>query len=264
MISKNKIYNFFEKPTTPFARSVQIFIFTLIFYSLGVIVFELKYAHIATSYQNFLFYSELFVTICFSAEYLLRFFSSPNKSKFPFKFFNIIDLIAILPFFIGIGSFGSIRSLRVLRLIRLVRFTRFLKLLKHSKEIYNFFENTNTSFSKGVYIFLSSLIFISIGLTLFEYQFPDIAQKYHVYFFSIEIIIVIFFSIEYVLRFIAAPNKKKFPFQIFNIIDLMAVLPFYLGIKHSEIIRILRILRVFKLFRYGTFLKAFKFQSTIL
>ena len=69
----------------------------------------------------------------FLLEYLLRFISSPNKWKFVKSFANMIDLIAILPFFVAIlceTNRGS--SLAVVRVIRLARIFRVFKLSRHS------------------------------------------------------------------------------------------------------------------------------------
>ncbi|KAK2856134.1 hypothetical protein Q5P01_004869 [Channa striata] len=55
---------------------------------------------------------EVIETVCigwFTVEYLLRFISSPNKLKFVLSFMNIIDFLAIMPFFVVLvlTSFGA-------------------------------------------------------------------------------------------------------------------------------------------------------------
>jgi len=69
----------------------------------------------------------------FTIEYLLRvFFSRPHRN-YVLGFFGIVDLLAILPFFIGISL--DLRSLRALRLLRLFRV---LKLVRYSKAMRRF------------------------------------------------------------------------------------------------------------------------------
>ena len=74
-----------------------------------------------------------------------------------------------------------------------------------------------------------------------------------------EIVVVILFTIEYGLRIVAAENKWSFVRSFYGIVDLVALLPFYLLLAGVGIdlraVRGLRLLRVFRLFeiaRYST------------
>ena len=76
---------------------------------------------------------EVFSIIWFCLEYILRLASSPHKWIFFKSFLNLIDLIAILPFFVVIlvkHQTGS--SLAVVRVARLARILRIFKLSRHS------------------------------------------------------------------------------------------------------------------------------------
>ena len=94
------------------------------------------------------------------------------------------------------------------------------------------------------------------------------------YFFSyFEVVSVIIFSIEYLLRvWSCTTNNKykhplwgriKFIFSPFALVDLFAILPFYLpmifpfDLRFIRIIRLLRIFRLFKVGRYSEELKIF-------
>ena len=63
------------------------------------------------------------------------------------------------------------------------------------------------------------------------------------------------FTIEFLIRFFACPDHCKFIKSFMNIIDLLAILPYYLSplldqlqsVKTvGQVLRILRIMRVFK------------------
>ena len=77
--------------------------------------------------------------------------------------------------------------------------------------------------------------------------------------------VVIFFAIEYLIRLVISPRKFKFIKQPMNVIDILAVIPFFIsllleGLEDFEIIgktgkiirlvRVMRIMRLFKLFRH--------------
>jgi sigma-B regulation protein RsbU (phosphoserine phosphatase) len=66
-----------------------------------------------------------------------------------------------------------------------------------------------------------------------------------------EIVVVAVFSLEYLLRLVAAPNKLQFVFSFFGLIDLLSIAPFFLGIdaRYLRILRILRVVRILELQR---------------
>ncbi|TNN12293.1 Potassium voltage-gated channel protein [Schistosoma japonicum] len=86
----------------------------------------------------------LIETICivwFTFELLVRFASSPEKILFFRNIMNFIDIVAIIPYFITVGTMvadesksqNQAMSLAILRVIRLVRVFRIFKLSRHSK-----------------------------------------------------------------------------------------------------------------------------------
>jgi len=76
-----------------------------------------------------------------------------------------------------------------------------------------------------------------------------------------EIIVVIIFTIEYILRIVVADDKVKFIFSFYGIIDLAAILPFYIAsgidLRSTRIFRLFRLLRTLKIFRYNKAIKRF-------
>lgn len=83
-----------------------------------------------------IFWLEIFEAITvmvFSIEYLTRVIFSRPRKGYVFSFFGIIDLLAIIPYFLGLGI--DLRNLRALRMLRLFRI---LKLVRYSKAMRRF------------------------------------------------------------------------------------------------------------------------------
>lgn len=100
-------------------------------------------------------------------------------------------------------------------------------------------------------IVLLALIILSTLVVMLE-SMARVDLRYHILFVYIEWIITIFFTLEYFLRIIIIKNKKDYIFSFMGIIDLLAILPFYIGLffpfaKFLIIVRLLRILRVFRI-----------------
>jgi voltage-gated potassium channel len=67
----------------------------------------------------------------FSIEYIVRVFYSRPRRGYILSFFGIIDLISILPFFIGIGvDLQNIRAIRMLRLFRIFKLVRYSRAMR--------------------------------------------------------------------------------------------------------------------------------------
>ena len=103
--------------------------------------------------------------VWFTFEYIMRFFSSPDKCIFVRSFLNIIDIVAILPYYITLPmESANVSSLGVLRVIRLVRVFRIFKLSRHSRGLQILGHTLKASLRElGLLIF-----FLLIGVILFS------------------------------------------------------------------------------------------------
>jgi voltage-gated potassium channel len=77
--------------------------------------------------------TEVAIVVLFTLEYLLRLYVADRKIGYVFSFYGLIDLIAIIPFYISSGI--DLRSLRIFRMLRLIRL---IKLVRYSKAICRF------------------------------------------------------------------------------------------------------------------------------
>lgn len=78
-----------------------------------------------------------------------------------------------------------------------------------------------------------------------------------VVFTYIEATCVIYFTAEYILRFVAARNPLRFLRELMNFIDLLAILPYYVTLAGAgdsgslSVVRVIRLVRVFRVFKLG-------------
>ncbi|MGI9382995.1 MAG: ion transporter [Methyloligellaceae bacterium] len=70
-----------------------------------------------------------------------------------------------------------------------------------------------------------------------------------------EVLVVIVFTMEYAMRLAAARPPLRYVFSFWGLIDLLAILPFYLGfavdLRSARALRLLRVIRILKLFRHA-------------
>lgn len=85
-------------------------------------------------YMNYLTGIEYIAVFFFTLEYIGRLIANKKKLKYIFSFYGIVDLIAILPTFIGFANLTFLKSVRIFRIIRLLRLTRLAKITRIRKD----------------------------------------------------------------------------------------------------------------------------------
>lgn len=112
-------------------------------------------------------------------------------------------------------------------------------------------------------------ILILISLVAFSIEtLPDNSLQTKKILATIELISIVIFSIEYLLRIYVAEIPLKYIFSFYGIVDILSILPFYLSatfnLKALRAFRIFRIFRAFKLVRYNKALNRFSRAFTII
>lgn len=122
-------------------------------------------------------------------------------------------------------------------------------------------ENTNTKAGRRFDLFIETLIVISLVSFCVE-TLPNLSRTTQYWLRMVEIITVAIFTIEYALRIFVADNRLRFIFSFYGLIDLAAILPFYIStgidLRSVRIFRMLRLFRAFKLFRYSRAVERFR------
>ncbi|MBK1832363.1 ion transporter [Verrucomicrobiaceae bacterium R5-34] len=94
---------------------------------LSLISFALEtLPNLTSQHQGWLRAFEIGTVVLFTVEYLLRLCLSRPRGFYAWSFFGIVDLIAILPFYVATGiDLRSVRAFRLLRLFRLLKLARY-------------------------------------------------------------------------------------------------------------------------------------------
>ncbi len=257
--------------------------------------------HVPAVYEphKFLFHVfDQFSLAVFTMEYLLRLFVAPEdpefaRSRMPrlryiFSPYALIDLAAILPFYLSSFIAMDLRMLRTLRLLRLLKlfrvvvpavqeFRRLNEGRTFRQQVYAALNPTPTSgkLQELLDTFIVWWVFISVVSVVLE-SVESIHYVLNVQFIVVDAIAVFIFSMEYIFRLYSCVEdpeyrglggRFEYARQPIVIIDLLAIVPFFLeSLLHQvfdlRFLRIFRLMRLLKLTRYttstGTLLKALK------
>lgn len=120
MTIREKLAFYLESNESAIARSINWTITGLVLVSSGIFVVETY--PIPPQLRLTLDTLNTLILIGFAIEYLLRFWAAESKINYITNIYSIIDLLVILPFFIGIFDISYIRLFRWFRILRLLRF----------------------------------------------------------------------------------------------------------------------------------------------
>ncbi len=251
------------------------------------------------AYANSFHYFNQFSLAVFTVEYLLRLFVAPDdpefsRSRFPRLAYirspyALIDLAAILPFYLAAFITADLRMMRVLRLLRLLKLFRVLvPAIQEFRRL-----NAGRTFRQCVYALLNPTersgklhemldsfivwwVFISVVAVILE-SVESIHYVLNVQFIILDAVAVFIFSMEYIFRLYSIVEDPNFRGGIKGriafaktpivVIDFFAIVPFFLESMLGNLIdlrflRIFRLLRLLKLTRYtsstDTLVKALK------
>eukprot|EP00732_Lithocolla_globosa_P001923 Lithocolla_globosa_v1_NODE_1106_length_2866_cov_12.933120.p1 type:complete len:430 gc:universal NODE_1106_length_2866_cov_12.933120:1535-2824(+) len=167
-----KIFLTFENPDySNLAYATNIFVMVVIVFS----TFTLIISSIpALADDRIWFVLETLVIAIFTLEYLARVITVPNKLSYITSPLNVIDLVAILPYYIELvvsaasTSTTNLGGLAVLRVLRLVRVLRLFKMGKNSAQLGLFVRAMRRS-RNGIIllVFLLTLADIFFGTCVF-------------------------------------------------------------------------------------------------
>lgn len=171
MLLKQRIAFYLEDIETPIGRAVNLIVTVLVL--LSSIIFVIDTYPILDSVKIKLSYIDTGILTIFVLEYLLRFWCAEYKVKYFFRLYSIIDLMAILPVFLGSVDISFIRILRWFRILRLIRFIE-------AKTVFGGISTTDTVIFARILFTLFSIIFIYSGL-IYQVEHPVNSENFNTF-----------------------------------------------------------------------------------
>lgn len=286
--------NFCDPDNNASSLRFESFITWLIIANLFALVLERIPALYVGYEDSYALFDRLSIYI-FTAEYALRLFAASGDPRYAGKSFAtlryastpfaLIDAIVIFPYWLQMLGLINL-DLRILRALRLLRILKLLRGLIPAiasfrkantgktirQKIYSLLNETPTSGRlHGQIDFILILVIITSVIAVFLETVPSIYEPLKNEFHYFDLFTIFIFTVEYVLRVYSAPEgdfeNKTTVISRWNwvkrpasLIDLIAILPFYLQMFITldlRFMRILRVLRILKLTRYNTAMSTF-------
>jgi len=172
-----------EAPADPLNRSVNWFLMILISLNVVAIILE-SIDSVYLQFRSEFDYFELFSVAVFTMEYLIRVWSSidstncKNRSAFVGRLrymvspMALVDLIAILPFYLSLYMAIDLRFLRILRMLRLFKLTRYSSALGALLDV---LQTEAEALIAAIVVLLIMLVISASGIYLLESEIqPDV------------------------------------------------------------------------------------------
>ncbi|MBL4910882.1 MAG: ion transporter [Alteromonadaceae bacterium] len=160
-------------------KTINTSLFVLIFANVVAIVLESE-AALETKYYAWFHFFDVFSVIIFTIEYFARLWSCvdlpntiDNKSafkirlKYMFTPMAIVDLLAILPFYLSMFLALDLRFLRVLRLLRIFKLTRYSAAMRILTSV---LKEEMPALVAAYFIMFTIIVLASSGIYLLEHK----------------------------------------------------------------------------------------------
>ena len=169
---QQKLHTIIFEADTRAGKWFDIILLVAILLSVTTVMLE-SVESIRVIYGNLFTIVEWAFTILFTIEYLARIIAIGKPKKYIFSFYGIIDLISIIPTFLGLFILGS-HTLSIIRSIRLLRVFRILKLAQFIKEADILMKALRASRAK-IIVFLFAVLSLTfiLGTLMYLIETPE-------------------------------------------------------------------------------------------
>ncbi len=167
--SKDRLYSIVFEADSYFGKIFDITIIAFILLSIAAVMLE-SIDEINKEYHDIFFVAEWTITVLFTIEYILRTTLVKKPLNYIFSFYGIIDVLSVIPSYIGLFVTGS-SGLGIIRVLRLLRIFRILKLSRYVKEsnlLLKSFLASRTKLSVFMSVILTIVIIIGTIMYIVE------------------------------------------------------------------------------------------------
>lgn len=163
---RNRVHEVIFEADTPTGKYFDIALLILIAISIVVVMLE-SARDWQEQYGDFFFYTEWFLTIVFTIEYVLRLWVTIRPLKYALSFYGIVDILAILPSYLSL-LIPNYQYFLVIRILRMMRIFRVFKLGQYLSEGDQLRRSLIASRDKIlVFLFAVTLLVIVIGSVMY-------------------------------------------------------------------------------------------------
>lgn len=125
------------------------------------------------------------------------------------------------------------------------------------RRLYEIIFEADTRAGKLFDVLLFVAILISVGLTMLN-SVNSIHERHPRLLFTLNTSFTVLFTIEYILRLYCAKRTLRYARSFFGVVDLLAVLPFYISLiipttQFLDVIKVLRMLRIFRVLKMAQY-----------
>lgn len=169
---KNKLYRIVFRSDTRAGRLFDLVLLWLIVLSVMAVILE-SIPEVSRDFRQELYLVELFFTVLFTIEYILRILVYPKPLRYIFSYWGIIDFLGIMPFYLSIIA-ADYRYFVVFRLLRMLRVFRILRLFRFLKESDRLFRALRASVYK-IIVFTAFIltIVVLLGTIMYVVEGPE-------------------------------------------------------------------------------------------
>lgn len=169
---KQRIYTIIFGTGTPAGKLFDIVLIYAILASVIIVIID-SVALESAQWQPTFTWLEWIFTIFFTIEYAVRVYVSPNRWRYIFSFYGLVDLLSILPSYIGL-FFNDISYLLIIRVLRVLRIFRVLKLVRYLSEA-NVLSRSILMSRRKIFVFFTVVLVLAtiFGCLMFIVEGPE-------------------------------------------------------------------------------------------
>lgn len=159
---RQQVSFYLEDIETPIGKTINLLITGLVLLSSAIFVAETY--PLPEVVRSRLDWIDTVILWIFAAEYLIRWWCAANRWRYVFSLYSVIDLLAILPFFVGAIEIQFIRVFRWFRILRLIRFLE-------GRTIIGYISREDSVIFTRILLTLFIIIFVYSGL-IYQVEHP--------------------------------------------------------------------------------------------